>query len=89
MSDAPELGGGDGDIVDAEPERWPVGRHRVSGPGVGTIPVKFLAIIDSERCARLPISLARSIPSYTWLRCLQPCDPPKRRWITPCRGRIS
>ncbi|MNL74153.1 hypothetical protein D3C87_1997270 [compost metagenome] len=32
----------------------------VSGPGEGTLPSQFLAIIDSEREARLPIPLARS-----------------------------
>jgi hypothetical protein len=32
----------------------------VNSTGSGTIPSRFLATIDSERCARLPSSLARS-----------------------------
>jgi hypothetical protein len=32
----------------------------LNAPGSGTLPSQFLAIIDSERCARLPRSLARS-----------------------------
>ena len=32
----------------------------VNSPGSGTIPSRFLATIDSDRCARLPNSLARS-----------------------------
>ncbi|SKW64322.1 Uncharacterised protein [Mycobacteroides abscessus subsp. abscessus] len=31
-----------------------------NSPGSGTIPPRFLATIDSDRCARLPSSLARS-----------------------------
>jgi hypothetical protein len=53
--------------------------HRVlvlgaSGPAVGRTPSQFLAIIDSERWARLPRSLARSALV-------------RRRWPRGCRSR--